>query len=761
MDRRPHPSIWSTCAATLALACGGLVGGRPAAAAPSPPRPRIEATLAAAEIRVDGVLDEADWARAAPITGFRRILTSEGAAPTDSTDARVVLGERALYLGIRCYAAPGRVRASLAPRDQILDGDQIAVHLDTYRDFRRAYLFGVNPWGVQMDGILVGEEPDLTWDAVWDSEVRRDADGWTAEIAVPLRTLRFPERGPGVWGLWIRRESTRDDEISSWPPYRLEVTGDIMLQAADLAGLESARGAGRIDLQPYAASAWSRDRWAEPETGFGPWSDSRQSDVGLDLRAPVSTDLVLTAAANPDFSQIEADALQIDLNQRYPLFYDEKRPFFLEGAEIFDTPFDLVYTRRIADPSLGARLVGNEGRLRLGLLVARDDGGGSRSGVGSGNDAGPTAEGTFWIGRASLDLGEQSSVGLLATGHQTDSPDPFGGSDGVARLGAAGNLVLAADARLRLSPRWTLTGQWLGTRTHADTVELGIDTLTLGFASSERRGARHGNGWTSSLAYTDGVRSLEVSHQWLDPDVRVETGFLPRVDMRESAIESSFFVRPENAWLRSLQPIFDGYVIHDHTGALQEWWVSPMIDWVLERNTHVHTMWERSREHWRGRDHERRTWTLIADNSWWRPLAVSAGLEVGDGIWYGASDAESFLGWLEEYEFEATVRPSPRLTAECVAERTRFTARGRGTLFDVWTLGAKTTVQFTRRLYVRFYPQFDTGSEHLDLDALAGYVVHPGSVVYLGVNGGFDGQLGVTRDTRRALFLKVSYRFGI
>ena len=224
-------------------------------------RPRVAATQAADPIRVDGVLDEADWVRAVPITALQRIEDREGEAPSESTEVRVLFDAAHVYFGFRCWnRGPGAIRASLAPRDQILDLDFAGVLLDTYQDRHRAYAFAVNPYGVQLDGIFTGEDVSTEWDGVWKAEVTRGSDVWTAELAIPLRTLSFPERGSGAWGFMVRRQIAKKDEICSWPLVRAAVAGDDMLQAADLTGLDGLRGGGLFDLQPYAASTWTTQR---------------------------------------------------------------------------------------------------------------------------------------------------------------------------------------------------------------------------------------------------------------------------------------------------------------------------------------------------------------------------------------------------------------------------------------------------------------------------------------------------------------------
>jgi hypothetical protein len=723
-------------AALLATPCGALE------------RPRVAATRAAGPIRVDGVLDETAWARAVPIANLRLVEDREGQAPCESTEVRVLFDATHLYFGARCWnRGPGAIRASLAPRDQILDLDYVGVLLDTYQDRHRAYAFAVNPYGVQLDGIFIGEDVSTEWDGVWDAEVTRDSgSGWTAEMAIPLRTLSFPEHGSGAWGLIVRRQIAKNDEVCTWPLVRASVGGDEMLQAADLAGLDSLRGAGLFDLQPYAAAAWSTQR-----AGGGTWEDRDQHDVGVDARVPLTSTLVLSATVNPDFSQVEADALQIDVNQRYPLFYDEKRPFFVEGADIFGTAFDLIYTRRIADPAYGAKLTGRLGHARVGAIVVRDDGGGTLAGVGGGPSEGVSGQGWFQLGRAAWEFGENSSVGALVALHQTDDAGQWALStdaDAKAANGGA-NAVYALDADLRLSRRWFFHGQLAGSRSRADSL-----------GAAPRRTARNDLAYGAEFDYTDGIRELQLFHQYVGPDFRAESGFLSRVDYRRTRVNSSFYVRPQNAVLRSIQPILDGYVMHDPDGRIQEWWWSPMVDWRFQKQTHVLTEFDRSLERWQGRDYRGDRFELQVENSQWRVLTPEFACEIGDGIYYGDDDASSYLGWLEHYALEGTLRPSPRLTVELETARDRFSRdRGRGVVYDVWTLGAKATWQFTRRLYVRLYPQYDTDAEHLDADALVGYVLHPGSVLYLGYNGDADRLAGRHRATGHTVFLKVSYRF--
>jgi hypothetical protein len=184
-----------------------------------------------------------------------------------------------------------------------------------------------------------------------------------------------------------------------------------------------------------------------------------------------------------------------------------------------------------------------------------------------------------------------------------------------------------------------------------------------------------------------------------------------------------------------------------------------MIDWRLQKQTHVHTMFERVHERWIDRTYDQNHYILELENTQLRAVALDVTGTVGEGIYYGDTDPDSYRGWIEAYAATATIRPAPRFTAALSATRNRFSRRPwASTVYDVWLLGAKCTYQFTRRLYARIYPQYDSGREHLDADGLLGYVVHPGSVLYAGTNHGVDRIDGREHATRRTYFIKVSYR---
>ena len=735
----------ASLAACLAVLCGALAAPSARAAG----RPSITVARTGDPLRIDGALDEPAWANAPVISDFQLLLPREGEAPDESTAVRVLVDEQRMVFGIWCSARRG-LRASLTPRDQITDGDHISMHLDTQGDGQRAYIFGVNPYGVQLDGILT-TDPDFKWDAVWDAAARRDRGAWTAEIAVPFRALRFPAGATRPWRLWIRREITAWNEVASWPLYRQGEAGRIMLQAGDLTGLEGMRSGRQLSVEPYVFGSLYGWRDMLPAGVLSSWSNERLKESGVDVQAGLTSLLALNATYNPDFSQIEADALQIDLNRRFPLQYAEKRPFFLEGAENFGSPLDLVYTRRMADPHWGAKLTGRIGSLNTGALVVRDHGGASLAGSGFGNQdlSGP---GLFALARASLPFGKGSNVGVLAGAHAQDAAgavpgDPNFRSDGVL------NHIEGVDAQVRLSDRWSMETQAANTVTRSDSARTDGATRRESF-----------DDWIGvmRLNYQDKARTMALGYRYVGPEYRDELGFQERVGVIYKHVLLDWNLYPRKGYFQRVTPLIDALVLHDHTSRPEFADINPHVElqfrsnmfWILGGHEYV--------EHWLSRNYTQERAHVYLEDTRWRPLTWNLEAQIGDGIYYGATDAESFLGWTEIYGATATARPSPRISSAANVQHLRVSHRPRsGEVVNEWLIGVNTTAQFTRELSARFYPQYDSNTRHLALNGLIGYVLHPGTVVYFGVNSGWDQIAARQRVTGREVFAKASCRFAM
>jgi hypothetical protein len=457
--------------------------------------PRIEA-----EAKVDGVLDEPVWSRAARLVGFSQYRPVDGRPAEDSTEVLVWYAPDAIWFGVRAYESHGDVvRATLADRDNIDADDNIQILLDTYNDHRRALLFAVNPLGVQEDGVRSeGQDAgaagggaaatgrfdgvvDLSPDFVYQSRGHVTTWGYEVEVRIPFKSLRYQSADPQEWGLQVVRVVQHSGYENTWTPV-FRASASFLIQAGRLTGLTGLKRGLVLDLTPEftskvdgTAAAAGYDYHGTPE-------------LGGNLRWGVSQNLGLSATVHPDFSQVEADVGQVTVNERFALFYPEKRPFFLEGLEQFDTPNRLIYTRQVVHPVAGAKLTGKVGGTAVAYLVAVDDQNQSAAG----------ANPVFNLVRLRRDLGASSTAGLVYT-------DRIDGSDY--------NRVLGTDAMVVWKKIWFTQAQLVGS--------WGRDGL----------GARTGQFWAVTFADRTG-RSYGNHFELLGAtsDFETRSGFVNRVN---------------------------------------------------------------------------------------------------------------------------------------------------------------------------------------------------------------------------------------
>ena len=364
--------------------------------------PRLES-----EIQIDGRLDEPVWAQATRLTGFWQYQPVDGRPAEEKTDVLAWYAPDAIYFGIIAHdRSPRTIRATVADRDNIENDDHVVLDLDTFHDRRRAFFFGVNPLGVQTDGVrsegagqvssLIPGSTDKNPDFTWDSKGRVSDRGYEVEIRIPFRSLRYPGSGPQTWGFNVTRVVQRTGYTDTWTDVR-RANASFLGQEGAIGGLQDMRHGVTVEAQPFVTATANGSR----DVVSGRFErDEVNPDAGLNLRLGFSS-YALDATANPDFSQVESDEGQVTVNERFALFFPEKRPFFLEGIELFGSPQTLVYTRRIVDPKAGAKLTGKFGQLGVAHLTAVDE----------------TAAADAWfnITRLRRDFGKNSIAGVTFT----------------------------------------------------------------------------------------------------------------------------------------------------------------------------------------------------------------------------------------------------------------------------------------------------------------------------------------------------------
>jgi hypothetical protein len=463
------------------------------------PIPRIEAG-----IEVDGVLDEPAWQEAAQLTGFSQYAPVDGQPAEQQTIVLAWYSPTAIHFGVRANAAAGSVRATLADRDRLDTEDQIQIFLSTFNDGRQAFMFAVNPLGVQADGALTEgtqrptrgfnglgtgrEAVDLSPDFVFQSRGRLTADGYEVEIRIPFKSLRYQATATQDWGLQIIRRVQSKGHEDSWTPAR-RAAASFLGQAGRLRGLTELRRGLVLDLNPAVTSRLD----GGPAAGGWDYAGGRP-EFGANIRWGLTTNLTLNGTVNPDFSQVEADAGQFVFDPRAALFFAEKRPFFLDGIEQFTTPNNLIYTRRIVSPIGAAKVTGKLSGFGIALLTAVDDEATSRQG----------AHPVFTIARLQRDLGPRAKAAFVYT-------DRIDGGDS--------NRVAALDSQVTFRQVYRLQMQAALSRTVRGGEAL---TAPLWDISLNRDGRRFG-----FLYLLRGI----------DGDFRTESGFLSRVGIAQALID--------------------------------------------------------------------------------------------------------------------------------------------------------------------------------------------------------------------------------
>src|SRR5690349_23008180 len=335
---------------------------------------------------IDGKLDEEVWQHAAVLKDFYQIQPGDNVAPSKPTEVLLGYDPKFLYIAFKATDEPDKVRATVAKRDNIFQDDYVGFFLDTFNDKRKAFEVFFNPLGIQGDGILTeGRGEDFSIDLLMESKGLVHETGFDVEIAIPFKSLRF-EAGKGkLWGAhFFRRIQRFEGELDSWMPFSRSIDSNLS-QEGHLTGLEGISVERTIELIPSLT--------VSQNSGFVPSLPPTQrtldparivtEPVGLGPRLPAkfipSSAMTVDLAINPDFAQVEADQLVVTANQRFPIFFPEKRPFFLEGIEIFQTPITAVHTRAIVDPDVAVKTTGKKGRNTFGLMVASDNGPGNLS----------------------------------------------------------------------------------------------------------------------------------------------------------------------------------------------------------------------------------------------------------------------------------------------------------------------------------------------------------------------------------------------
>ena len=532
-----------------------LFGVLVAVAFTAPQAATLSVTRTTEPIEVDGLLDEPAWSRAEPIALSYEWFPGDGVEPPVRTLARVTFDERRLYVSFHALdPRPGAIRAHLMDRDNVgtlVQDDHVTLMIDTFNDQRRAYQFRINPLGVQADALFseVDSFEDFSWDIIWESAGRIVDDGYIVELAIPFSQLRFPRQtGPMTWGFEFGRSYPRDTRHRMSAVYRDPSDNCLLCQIRKLHGFDDLESGLNLEITPTLT--FSRTDARDPIPGGELLRGDDDVDPGISARWGVTPNLTLNGTINPDFSQVEADAAQLNVNERFALFFPEQRPFFLEGADFFAAPKRVVFTRTIADPEWGAKLTGKSGANAWGVFAAQDRTNNLLFPSNQGSRLTAVDEDVLTgVVRYRRDVGEASSIGLLLTSREGDGP--------------YSNTVGAVDGQLRLSAKNELRVHALFTDTRY------APDVAVDFGQPNDSFSGHGIFVDWNRVTRKSVFSVE--YEEFGDGFRADAGFIRRADYRRVlGVARRVFWGDEGAWYRRIQFGLFGFRTEDQSGRLTD-----------------------------------------------------------------------------------------------------------------------------------------------------------------------------------------------
>jgi Carbohydrate family 9 binding domain-like/Domain of unknown function (DUF5916) len=684
----------------------------------------IEVRPAESPIRIDARLDEAAWSAATPVAVVYEWYPSDNTAAPVSTEALVTYDDRNLYVAFRARdPQPGRIRARFHERDAATEDDLVGFYIDPFNDDRRAYQFRINPLGVQIDAInsdVEGTE-DFTWEGIWESAGMITSDGYVVEVAVPLQQLRIPSRGgTQTWGFLAIREWPRDVQHRLRSVQTDQNRNCLVCQFQDLHGFDPKASGRGIEITP---------------TLTGTNEDS--FDAGISARWAMTPGTSLQATVNPDFSQVEVDGAQLDVNTRFALFFPERRPFFVEASDFFDTRLPLVFTRTIADPAAGLKLTGKSGAHLYGALFARDEftniliPGDEFSNYVSLDTASTSA-----FGRYRAEIGKSGTIGGLLASRKGDDYE---------------NTVLAADGYRRATEQDNIRVQVAASRTdYPDAVSAAFD---------QPDGSFTGHALRASYSHSDKNWEWNADYAELSPEFRADSGFISQVGVREGSVFAQRRIRGgEDRWFRNLYLAGGVDSTREFNGEWNEWGADLGATYQGPRQTEISFNLAPNQEYFDGRTYHNFRHSFSVQTQASRDVTVYFFVNAGENIDFTNKQPADFVTLNPGTNFNI----GRHIRGEIDYVWQRFETESGARIFTVHLPQARLLYHFSRRAFIRTVLQYQTvdrvpeKSRELLTQLLFSYRWNAQTVILAGYSDNYEGDVDLSR-TDRAVFVKLSY----
>lgn len=773
---------------------------------------------------IDGVLNDAVWQNAAVFGEFIQTQPGDNVAPKHETEFMMAYDSKNLYFAFKVKQDRNTVRATVARRDNIWNDDYIILYMDTFNDKRQAYALGWNPLGIQADGTMTeGRGEDYSVDILMESKGVLTEDGYNIEVAIPFKSLRYEAGKSKNWGLHVfRRVKYNNNELDSWMPNNRGMNG-VLIQSGHITGLEGIETTRQLEINPSftVSETGRRTRYTFNNDPAGRYrNEGIKADFGMTAKFSLSPTVTLDFAYNPDFAQVEADAPVSTANVRFPIFFAEKRPFFLERIDIFQSGMNVVNTRAIVDPDIAAKLTGRRGKNTFGIMYASDNAPGNYSEdereslrqCQQRRAANPTAgivcsterfmdqNADIGVLRVKRDVGRYNNLGFFATTYNfVDRHNHTAGFDG----------------RFKLTPKVVAEFQVLGTNSRRNFYNPDLD----------RNQYRTGNGfgYRGFVQRTGRNLYMELSASGRTADYRADVGFTQRTDTNFLGS----FVRYETDRNAKNTVIFkrlfnQSNVNYDWSGRTQGMQSNTQGMLAFQRQIFVgggfEMGYERVFEHefgprrsatrqgaFYGASGERsalrkEVYGFVEASPWkqWFFLVVlsqnfgSLDYDFGAGPKYPRASAP-YVQWYETCGrlgsacttpapkqdpgagdltyLESSVRyqPTAAFQVQVNYNRSRLTRNDTGRVaFDDNIFSLRSTYQFTRNTFARVRMDYSNISSRIRPQVVFGWTPSPGTAIYAGYNddmnlNGYNPYTGQREPglsgNGRSFFIKMSYLF--
>lgn len=712
---------------------------------------RANAKKVIEKITVDGEPSEIAWKDSEKHELKYDTSPGDNAPALARTEFSTVRDEENLYFAFYCYdPEPDKIRAHMSERDRIFNDDFIILILDAFKDNQRVYEFCVNPYGIQGDLLRMGNNEDETYDALWYSVGKKTEYGYFVEIALPFKALRFPGNEATEWGLQVGRIYPRESRFFySWTPNDRN-NPCMMCQAGILDGMDNIKIKTSYEVLPYFASFQKSSLLTEeyPEKGLG--HQDVMGRYGVSMKVTPSSEMVIEGVVNPDFSQIESDAQQISVNSTFALFYPEKRPFFLEGTEIFSTYMNTYYSRMINNPLWATKVTGKKGKVSYAVLAAQDRNSAFIVPGEEGNDYVETdIKSINAIGRLRYDFGEESYIGAITTNRIFND---------------AHNNIGGADFSYLFWKNYYFKGQFLYSQTK-EIDNLAILESDRHFGHSGKNASFNGESYSGTAArvgFSRYTKNLEVDVIYRDvsPAFQGQSGFITSTDSRTLNIESAQIFYPDStSILNRVNTYFSTGMTwnHEHDQKEKYLFLSTNLQFKRQVFFFIGGM-PLNEEKFNGKkftDVLRINSNIFARP--WDEFSIGVWAEIGKFIY---RDDIPALGKGHYAGCDMTVRFTDKLQTALSYNRARLSNVHTDQLYyDLYILRNVTGFQFTHELNIRIISEYSSNDKYINVFPLVSYKINPFTIFYLGATSNFEkynGHQGYIQNDRQ-FFAKLQY----